>query len=155
MGALKAQLKSDLTTAMKAKDELAKSTIRMALAALMNAEVSGSEKHDLDEATELKIITKEVRSREESAQAYKDGGRPELAEAELAEAELLKRYLPQPLSEDEILELVRAEIANVTAKLGEKPTMRQMGAIVKAVNTKAGGRAEGKTVAKLVKERLG
>lgn len=154
MGTLKAQLKADLTTAMKAKDELAKSTIRMALAALMNAEVSGNEKHELSEAEELKIITKEVRSREESAQTYKDGGRPELAETELAEAQFLKKYLPKALSEEELLEIVEAEIAEVSNQLGAKPTMHQMGAIVKAVNVKAAGRAEGKTVARLVKERL-
>ncbi|EPD33492.1 GatB/YqeY domain-containing protein [Propionimicrobium lymphophilum] len=154
MGTLKTQLKKDLTAAMKAKDELAKSTIRMALAAFLNAEVSGSGKHELSDAEELKILTKEVKAREESAQTYIDAGRPELAESETAEAEFLHRYLPKQLSEDELAKLVDEAVAAAEAELGEKPTMRQMGSIVKAVNEKAAGAADGKTVATMVRSRL-
>ena len=155
MGALKTQLKKDLTAAMKAKDELAKSTIRMVLAAFTNAEVSGKGKHELSDAEEVKILTKEVKAREESAQTYIDAGRSELAESEQAEANFLHKYLPKQLSEEEIIKLVEEAISATEAEIGEKPTMRQMGAIVKAVNAKAAGAADGKTVADLVKARLG
>lgn len=154
MGALKTQLKSDLAQAMKAKDELAKSTIRMALAAIMNAEVAGDVKTDLGDEQELAILTRETRVREESAATYADAGRPELADKESAEAEFLKRYLPQPLTEDELAQLVDDAIAQAQSQLGAAPTMKQMGGIVKAVNERAAGRADGKTIAALVKARL-
>ncbi|WP_341728158.1 GatB/YqeY domain-containing protein [Brooklawnia sp.] len=154
MGEIKNRLRKDLTAAMKQRDDFAKSTIRMALAAIQYAEVAGDQARNLSEAEEIAIITKEQRSRTESAQTYADAGRPELAEKEAAEADFLTRYLPQPLSQDELVAIVDAQMAATEAELGAKPTMRQMGAVVKAVNEKVAGRADGKTVAGLVKARI-
>lgn len=155
MATIKDRLRADLTAAMKARDEFAKSTIRMALGAIQYAEVAGDEARGLSEAEEIAVITKEQRSRSESAETYAAAGRPELAEKEAAEADFLARYLPQPLSEDELVAIVDARMAAAEAELGAKPTMKQMGAIVRAVNEEVAGRADGKTVAGLVKARLG
>ena len=144
MGALKNQLKSDLVVAMKARDEQARSTIRMAIAAIMNAEVSGPA-HELSDEEELRILTREVRTREDSARTYADAGRAELAEKE-------SRYLPARLSEDEVTAMVAEEIRAVCGD--EAPTMRSMSAIVRAVNARAAGRAEGRAVAAAVKRAI-
>ncbi len=154
MGILKQRLRTDLTAAMKAHDELAKSTIRMALAALQYAEVAGDQARELSEAEEIAVLTKEQRNRTESAETYAAAGRPELAEKETAEADFLARYLPQPLTPEELAELVSAQIAKAAADLGSQPGMKQMGGIVRAVNEQAAGRADGKTIASLVKARL-
>lgn len=152
---IKNRLRSDLTTAMKARDAFAKSTIRMALGAIQYAEVAGEVARELSQAEEIAVITKEQRSRAESAQTYADAGRPELAAKESAEAKFLGRYLPQPLTHEQLVEIVDAQMAAAEAELGSGPTMRQMGAIVRAVNEQVAGRADGKTVAGLVKQRLG
>lgn len=155
MGAIKDRLRADLTAAMKARDEFAKSTIRMALGAIQYAETSGDIARDLSEAEEIAVLTKEQRSRAESAETYAAAGRTELATKEAAEAEYLARYLPQPLTEDELVTIVDAQVAAVAAELGSQPTMKQMGAIVRSVNEQVAGRADGKTVATLVRQRLG
>ncbi len=154
MGEIKNQLRTDLTAAMKARDEFAKSTIRMALGAIQYAEVAGDEARELTKDEEIAVLTKEQRSRAESAETYAGAGRPELAEKESAEADFLARYLPQPLTEDELVAMVDAEVARSAEELGEQPTMKQMGGIVKAVNAQVAGRADGKTVATLVRQRL-
>ena len=154
VGIIKDQLRKDLTAAMKARDEFAKSTIRMALGAVQYAEVAGDQARELSQAEEVAVITKEQRSRAESAQTYAEAGRPELAAKEAAEAEFLARYLPQPLTPVELEEIVEATMGRIEAELGRRPTMKQMGGIVRAVNEQAAGRADGKAVADLVKKRL-
>ncbi len=151
MAALKDQLNKDLIAAMKAHDETAKTTIRAAKAAIMNAEVAG-ENHELSGAEELKILTREVHTRLESAETYQAAGRAELAANENAEAEILKNYLPAPLSAEELQAIVDRVITEASAD--EKPTMKQMGQLVKAVNEHVQGRAEGKTVADLVRKAI-
>ncbi len=155
MARIKEQLRADLTTAMKTRDEVAKSVIRMALAAIQYKEVSFDEARQLTDEEELAVITKEQRNRLESAKTYADAGRDELAAKESAEAEVLARYLPAPLTTGEVIEIVEAQIAATAAELGEAPSMKQMGAIVKAANQQVAGRAEGKLIASLVKDRLG
>ena len=155
MARIKEQLRADLTTAMKTRDEVAKSVIRMALAAIQYKEVSFDEARQLTDEEELAVITKEQRNRLESAKTYADAGRDELAAKESAEAEVLARYLPAPLTTGEVIEIVEAQIAATAAELGKAPNMKQMGAIVKAVNQQVAGRAEGKLIASLVKDRLG
>lgn len=149
MARLKDQLRTDMTAAMKAKDKTTTTVLRAALAALTTAEVSGLTAHDLTDDQELDVLTKQVRQRKDSAQAYADGGRTELAEAELTEAAILQRYLPAPLTDAELERLVDDEIAAA----GEV-SLKQMGMIIKAVNAKAQGRAEGAKVAAIVKGRL-
>lgn len=154
MAELAEQLKVDLTAAMKARDDAAKSTLRMAIAALRNESVAGDEARELTLAEEQAVLTKEVRKREDSAQTYADANRPELAEKEAAEAKFLAAYLPAALNDDELKALVGEEVAKAEAELGAKPTMKQMGGIVRAVNERAAGRADGKTVAGLVRAAL-
>ena len=121
MARIKEQLRADLTTAMKTRDEVAKSVIRMALAAIQYKEVSFDEARQLTDEEELAVITKEQRNRLESAKTYADAGRDELAAKESAEAEVLARYLPAPLTTGEVIEIVEAQIAATAAELGEPP----------------------------------
>ncbi|MDO5533414.1 MAG: GatB/YqeY domain-containing protein, partial [Propionibacteriaceae bacterium] len=140
--------------AMKARDKDLVTTLRMAIGALKNEKVAGKTARELSEADEVGVLQREVRTRKDSAQAYTDGNRPELAERELAEAEIIGRYLPAELSEAELDAIVAEEVAAAEAALGEKPSMRQMGQVIKAVNGRAAGRAEGATVAAKVKAAL-
>ncbi|GAB2487737.1 GatB/YqeY domain-containing protein [Luteococcus sediminum] len=154
MGALKDQLKSELVTAMKAHDDLARGTIRMALTAIHTEEVAGESARELTDAEELGVLTKEVSKRKDSAEAYTSGGRQELADKELAEADFLSKYLPAPLTPDEVTAIVEEEVAAATDAEGNKPSMRQMGQVMKAVTARTQGRAEGKTVSGLVRAAL-
>lgn len=154
MASVKIQLKSDLVAAMKAHDEVTKSTVRMALAAIGVEEVAGDTARELSEQEEVAVVTREVSKRKDSAEAYSSGGRPELAAKELAEAEILQRYLPARLTEAELDELVAQEVADAEAALGAKPTMKQMGLVVKAINARAQGRADGGTIAAKVRAAL-
>ncbi|MDR0836965.1 MAG: GatB/YqeY domain-containing protein [Propionibacteriaceae bacterium] len=154
-GPLTLRIKEDLTAATRARDDAAKSSLRMALAALQNAEVAGAQAKSLSEADEIAVLTREARKREDAAQTYADAGRPESSAQEAAEALFLSKYLPQPLSDDEVTQLVDAEVARVSAELGEKPGMKSMGVIVKAVNAIAAGRADGGKIAALVRAQLG
>ena len=99
MSTLKVRLRDDLTAAMKARDELVKSTLRMTLTAVHNVEVAGTQARELDDAEVLQVITKEAKKRAESAEAFAAAGRDELAAQERAEGEILARYLPQQLGE--------------------------------------------------------
>jgi len=153
-GPMTLRLKADLTTAMKAGDAGAKSALRMAIAALMNAEVAGESLRALPEEEELAVLRREVKTRRESAETYAAAGRPELAEKETAEADFLSRYLPQPLTDDELAALVDAQVASWASANGASPSMRDMGALVRAVNETVAGRASGAAVAALVKAKL-
>lgn len=155
MAASKDRLKQELVAAMKAHDELRKSTVRMALAAIANEEVAGKSARDLSEAEEQAVLAREVAKRKDAAEAYTAGNRPELAEKELSEAALLAGYLPRQLTEAEIAAIVDEEVAAATATLGDKPTMRQMGLVMKAVTPRIAGRGDGKTAAALVRAALG
>ncbi|HEX2857518.1 MAG TPA: GatB/YqeY domain-containing protein [Propionibacteriaceae bacterium] len=153
MGALKDQLRADLVTAMKAKDEAARSNVRMALAAIQNEEVAGKEARELTDDEEIRVVTREVNKRKDSAQAYADGGRPELAAKEAAEAEFLSRYLPAQMGDHEIRAIVDTIITRQSAG-GDRPTMKQMGQVMKAVTAEVAGRADGRRVSQLVREAL-
>ena len=154
MSALKDQLRTDLTAAMKNRDELVKSTLRMTLTAIGNAEVAGTEARQLDDAEVLKVITKEAKKRAESAEAFAAAGRDELAAQERAEGEVLARYLPTQLTDDELTAIAEQAVADVTAETGEKPGSRQMGVVMKKATAAAEGRAEGGRVAAAVKKLL-
>jgi uncharacterized protein YqeY len=154
MGTLEAQLSKDMITAMKAGEKQTVSTLRMAIAALKNEKVAGTSARELSEAEEIKVLQSEVSKRKDSAEAYTQGNRPELAAKELTEAELLAAYLPAALTEAELDVLVTQEVAAAQATLGEKPTMKQMGQIIKAVNARTEGRAQGGVVAAKVRAAL-
>ena len=150
MAELKDRLRADMIASMKAKQADTTTVLRAVLAAITTEEVSGDAAHELTEAQEQAIVTKQVRQRRDSAEAYAGGGRQDLADIELAEAEILQAYLPQQLTEDELNALVEAEVAAA----GDEVTMKRMGQIIKAVNAKAAGRADGGKVAAAVKARL-
>jgi uncharacterized protein YqeY len=155
MGELKDGIRADLTAAMKARDAVTTGTLRMALAAITNADVAGDTARELTDTEVVGVLTKEVRKRHEAAEVYSGAGRDELADKENAEADVLQRYLPAPLSDDEVGSLVDQAVAEVTQTLGEAPTMRQMGQVIKAAQAKAAGRAEGARIAAAVKAALG
>ena len=143
------QLQADLTTAMKARDARTTSVLRMTIAAVKEAAVAGDSARELGDDEVVAVITREAKRREEAAAAFTEGGRPERAASELAEREVLARYLPAPLTDDELGALVDEELA-----AGGFDSPKQMGQAMKAVNAKVAGRADGKTVAGLVKARL-
>ena len=154
MSTLKERLRSDLTAAMKSRDELVKATLRMTLTAIGNAEVAGDEARELGDDEVLAIIAKEAKKRAESAEAFSAGGRDELATQERAEGEILARYLPAQLSDDELNEIARAAVEQTAAELGERPGPRQMGQVMRNATAAAAGRADGRRLSAAVKALL-
>ena len=149
MGALKDRLQADLTTALKAQDELTRATLRMVLTAIGNEEVAGKAARQLSDDEVLKVITREAKKRREAADAFTAGGRPDRAERELAEGAVLDAYLPAQLSDDELAALVRDAVAEAGAS-----GPQAMGAVMKVIGPKVAGRAEGGRVAAAVRAAL-
>ena len=154
MSTLKERLRSDLTAAMKSRDELVKATLRMTLTAIGTAEVAGKEARELGDDEVLAIIRKEAKKRAESAEAFAGAGREELAAQERAEGEVLARYLPAELSDDELAGIARAAVEQAAAELGERPGPRQMGQVMRHATAAADGRADGKRLAAAVRSLL-
>jgi uncharacterized protein len=151
-GGLKQRLHSDMTAAMKARDELRKSTLRMALTAITKAEVAGKQPRELSDADIVDVLTSEAKKRREAVTAYRDAGRTELADKEQAEAEILAEYLPEQLTAEEIAALVTETIAATgAADLGP----RGIGKVMGALQPKIKGRADGAAVSAEVKRQLG
>lgn len=150
--ALKDRLRSDLTTAMRARDAVRAGTIRMALTAVTAEEKAGKAERELSDAEVVGVLGKEAKKRRESATAYDDAGRSELADRERAELAILTEYLPQQLDEAELTAIVAEE---VDAAAADGATgMPAMGRVMKAVQGRVAGRADGKQVAALVRARL-
>lgn len=152
MSDLKDRLRADLTTAIKARDELRSSTIRMVLTAITNAEVAGKEARELSDDDVIGVLSTEAKKRREAATAFAEGGRTEMAEKEAAEADVLADYLPAQLSEQEIVDLVASAIAQ-TGAAGEG--MKAMGKVMGVVQPQVKGRADGGAVAAEVRRQLG
>ena len=150
MSTMKARLETDLRAAMKARDELVTSTLRMALTAVKAAEVSGKEARELSDDEVLGVLTKEAKKRREAAVAFADAGRDALATKERAEEEVLSAYLPAQLSDDDLRELVAGALA-----AGGFSGKQGMGPAMKAAQAAVGGRAEGARVATEVRRQLG
>ena len=149
MPTLKDQLRADLTTAMKARDETRTRTIRMALTSISNEEVSGSAAHELTDDEIVRILTREAKRRREAATAFEGAGRDEQAAAERAEEQVLAGYLPAQLDDAEIAALVAAAIAETGAS-----GPAGIGQVMKVVTPRVAGRAEGSRVAALVRSQL-
>ena len=149
MPTLKDQLRADLTTAMKARDETRTRTLRMALTSITNEEVSGSAAHVLTDDDVVKVLTREAKRRREAAAAFADAGRADQAAAERAEEEVLAAYLPAQLDDAELAALVTAAIAETGAS-----GPGGIGQVMKAVTPKVAGRAEGSRVAAMVRAQL-
>ena len=148
--ALKERLQSDLTAAMKARDELRAATLRMALTAVTTEEVAGKQARVLSDDEVLTVLTREAKKRREAAEAFDGAGRAELADRERAEGEVLAGYLPAQLSDDELTDIVRAAIAETGA---DNP--KAMGQVMRVVQPQVTGRAEGGRVAAEVRRQLG
>ncbi|MGW0547331.1 GatB/YqeY domain-containing protein [Streptomyces altiplanensis] len=152
MTTLKSRLQEDLTAAIRARDELTSSTLRLTLTAITKEEVGGKAARELSDDEVQKVIAKEAKKRREAAEAFTQGGRTESAERELAEGRILDAYLPQQLSDDELNAIVGQAVEEAKATGAEGP--RAMGAVMKIVNPKVAGRAEGGRVAAAVKKLL-
>lgn len=146
---LKSTLRTDLHTSMRERDQVRSATLRMALTAVTNEEVSGTTARELSDDEVLKVLAKEAKKRREAATAYLEAKRPELAAKEEAELVFLEAYLPAQLSESEIQALVVQAISETGAS-----GMPQMGQVMKAANALVAGRADGGRVATLVKAAL-
>jgi uncharacterized protein len=150
MGTLKDLLTTDMHNAMKARDELTTSTLRMALAAVGVAEVAGAAKRELTDDEVIAVLTKEAKKRREAAAAFADAGRADQATRENEEGELLERYLPKQLTDEELGDVVRRALA-----AGDFSGKAQMGPAMKAAQAAVAGRAEGARVAAEVRRQLG
>ncbi|MGH3496108.1 MAG: GatB/YqeY domain-containing protein [Nocardioidaceae bacterium] len=150
--AMKQRIRADLTAAMKGREELRASTLRMVLAAIMNAEVAGKQARQLSDDEVVTVIGSEAKKRREAADAFAAAGRDELAAKERAEDEILATYLPEQLGQDEVSAIIAAAIES-TGAAGEG--MRAMGKVMGVVTPQVKGRADGAAVAAEVKRRLG
>ena len=148
MPSLKERIDADLKDAMRSKDELGTSVLRMLKSAVKYKEVEPGG-HALDDGGVLAVIQTLIKQRRDSVEQFRAGGRPELADKEEREIAMLQSYLPAQMSADELRAEVRSAIAQVGAK-GPK----DMGAVMKALMPKVQGRAEGKAVSEAVKAEL-
>jgi uncharacterized protein len=150
VSALKDRLRADLTTSIKARDELRSSTLRMVLTAITNAEVAGKQARELSDDDVVGVLSSEAKKRREAATAFADAGRPELADKERAEAAVLADYLPEQLDAAAISALVAAAIEQTGAE-----GMRAMGTVMGVLTPQVRGRADGGIVAAEVRRQLG
>ena len=146
---LRERLDADLKAAMKVKDELTLSVVRMLKSAVKYREVEGEKAVTLDDAGILQVVATEIKRRRDSVEQYRAGGREDLARKEEAEIVILQGWLPAQLSEAEL----GAKVDEVVARVGAKGP-KDMGAVMKALLPEVQGRAEGKAVSDLVKQRL-
>lgn len=149
---LKSQLQSDLSVAIKAKDQTVSGTLRLALSAITTEEVAGKQARELSDAEVVNILVKESKKRKEAAEAFTAANRQELADKELAELKVLEKYLPTPLTDAEIDEIIKSAIAEA-AEQGNTG-MKAMGVVMKIVQPKTAGRYDGSKIAAMVKEAL-
>ena len=152
MSDLKDRLRADLTTAMKSRDELRSSTLRMLLAAITNAEVAGKQPRELSDDDVVGVLSTEAKKRREAAEAFDGGGRTEQAAKERAEAGVIAEYLPAQLSGEEISALVAETIETLGAGADGQ---RAMGKVMGALQPQVRGRADGGAVAAEVRRQLG
>lgn len=153
MTSLLDRLQADLSAAMKAGIDVEKSTLRMAIAAVKNAAVSGDAAVTLTDDQVLGVLQAEAKKRSEAADIYKEAGRTDAEASERAELAVLERYLPARLSNDELERIIAEEVAVAAAQGATGP--KAMGQVVKAVRTRVGSSADGAAIAGLVKKALG
>jgi uncharacterized protein YqeY len=146
---LKETLQSDLTEAIRSRDEMSSGTIRMVLTAITNEEVSGKSARVLTDAEIITVLSREAKKRREAAEAFADAGRADRATAELEEGKVIAKYLPEQLSEDDLKKLITDAIAETGAS---GPS--GMGQVMKLIQPKIAGKADGGLVSTLVKAAL-
>jgi uncharacterized protein YqeY len=147
---LKDQLRSDLTTAMKSRDELRTATLRMALAAVSAEEVAGKEARELSDDEVQAVLRREAKKRREAADAFAEAGRTQQAERERAEGAVLAGYLPTQMEDADLAALV-ADVITQTGASG----MKDMGRVMGAAQAAVAGRADGSRLAAEVRRQLG
>ena len=152
MAELKQRLQSDLTEAIRSRDEVTAATLRMALTAIRSGEVAGTVARELSDDEVLAVLGKEGKKRREAATAFADAGRAEQSARELAELAVLEGYLPQQLSDDDLAALVTSAIADAAA--AGASGMAAMGRVMKAVQPQVAGRAGRGRIAAEVKRQL-
>ncbi|MBM3721628.1 MAG: GatB/YqeY domain-containing protein [Actinobacteria bacterium] len=146
---LKEKLKSDLTESMRNRDEIRSSTLRMILTAIKNEEVSGKEARDLSDAELITVLSRESKKRREAAEAFDQAGAKNRADTERAEGVIIAEYLPKQLSEAEVKDLIASAIKETGAN-----SPIQMGLVMKSLQPKIAGKADGALVSSLVKAAL-
>lgn len=146
---LKEKLKNDLTESMRNRDEIRSSTLRMILTAIKNEEVSGKEARDLSDAELITVLSRESKKRREAAEAFEQAGVKDRADTERAEGVIIAEYLPKQLSEAEVKELIDSAIKETGAS-----SPAQMGLVMKSLQPKIAGKADGALVSSLVKAAL-
>jgi uncharacterized protein YqeY len=146
---LKEKLQTDLTSAMRNRDEVRSSTIRMILTSIKNEEVSGKVMRELSESELITVLSREAKKRREAAEAFDQAGAKDRAETERAEGAIIAEYLPKQLSESEVRELIEAAIRETGAN-----SSAQMGLVMKNLQPKIAGKADGALVSSLVKAAL-
>jgi uncharacterized protein len=146
---LKERLRADLSTAIRARDQVRLRTLRMALTSITNEEVAGNTARELSDDEVIKVLIREARKRREAAEAFESAGRAEQAAAERAEGDVLASYLPAQLTDDELTAIVAAAIAETGAT-----GMPGMGKVMKTVTPRVAARADGARVAAEVRRQL-
>ena len=146
---LKEKLQSDLTDSIRNRDEIRSSTLRMILTSIKNEEVSGKEARELNDAELITVLSREAKKRREAAEAFDQAGAKDRADTERAEGSIIAEYLPKQLSEDEIRELISSAIRETDAN-----SPSQMGLVMKNLQPKIAGKADGALVSSLVKAAL-
>ena len=149
MSTLKDTLQSDLTVAMKARDQVATATLRLSLTAVRNEEVAGKAARSLTDEEVITVLARENKKRRESAEAFEGAGRAELAERERAEGLVLDRYLPAAMSDGQLTEIVTKVIAEVAAS-----GMGDMGKVMRPAQAAVAGGADGKRLSTEVRRQL-
>ena len=144
---IKEEISARMKAAMKDRDSVTVGCLRLVSAAIKNKEIEN--RGELDEAGFMKVLTQLAKQRGEAIEMYEKGGRTELAEKEKAELAIIKSFLPEQLTDEELVKIVEAAIAEVGA---EGPS--DMGKVMKAVTPKTAGRADGKKVSEVVKDKL-
>lgn len=152
MSSLKDQIQSDLTDAIKGKDQLRAGTLRMVLAAITNEEVSGKEAKTLNDQELMTVLNREAKKRKEASVAYVEAKRQDLADKENAELAVIQSYLPEALSADALAKIISDAVTEVKASGQSGPSA--MGAVMKLVTPQVTGRADGGQVAAAVKAAL-
>ena len=146
---LKEKLKSDLTESIQNRDEIRSSTLRMILTAIKNEEVSGKEARDLSDAELITVLSRESKKRREAAEAFDQAGAKDRADTERAEGVIIAEYLPKQLSEAEVKDLIDSAIKEAGAN-----SPAQMGLVMRSLQPKIAGKADGALVSSLVKAAL-
>ena len=146
---LENKITEELKLAMKSKDKLVLTALRAIKSELMIAKTNAGQKKVINNEIELKILQKLVKQRKESSKIYLKKGRNELAETELKEAEIIQRFLPKQLTNEEIEFEVKNQIKNINAK-----SLKDMGAVMSALTKKLAGAADGKTISDIVRKYL-